>query len=473
MTDSPDSKPANDSSSGSDTQKSTDVFDKTQTFKDLGLRDSVLRGIEEMGFVHPTDIQAQLIPPVLAGHDVIGQAKTGTGKTASFGLPIINNADKDIPMQALILVPTRELAAQVSAELEDIGKYTPIRPTCIIGGESMKKQADSIKKAGHIMVGTPGRVMDMFGRRMISFKDVRFAVLDEVDRMLDIGFRDDIRQILQQVKSDHQTLFVSATMDAEIERLARKFMKKDAQKILTVSGSLTVSQVDQKHIPVEPWDKRSLLLHMLRHEDPDTTVVFCRTKATVDKLVRYLNDKKIQARSIHGDMPQNKRTKVMDSMRSGDLNVLIASDLAARGLDIDHITHVVNYDLPEDPEVYVHRIGRTARAGRQGTAWAFVTPEEGQRLTEIEKLTGVLIERLDYPDFKPGPIPDDMRSARRDASARPTSVVDKIAARTEQGPSPLDGLSEEEIKARFPDGKIPKSMPKRTLGSRSRGRRGR
>lgn len=448
-----------------------------KAFSDLGLRSSVCKGAESQGFENPTDIQAQLIPLVLSGKDVMGQARTGTGKTAAFGMPILHLADPDTPMQALVLVPTRELASQVTGELEDLGKFTPIKTTCIIGGESMHDQRESVKRGGHIIVGTPGRIMDMNDRGQIHFRNLKFAVLDEVDRMLDIGFRDDIRKILGGIQGDHQTIFVSATIEDEIERLARRFMKKDAEKLICVSGSLTVSLVDQEYIAVQPWDKRSLLLRLIKAEKPATTVVFCRTKATVDKLYRYLNDKNVSARSIHGNMPQNKRTKVMDSMRAGKTDVLIASDLAARGLDIDHITHVINYDLPEDAEVYVHRVGRTARAGRRGVAWSFVTPEEGGRLTDIEKLTGVMIEQRGFPEgWTPGPVPRDVVVVSHAAKERPTESANEIAAKRlkeRSESSSLDGYTPEQLKAMFPDGKIPKSLPKRTLGSRLRTKRGR
>jgi len=453
----------------------SDIFDESVTFADLGLRDSVLRGVEACGFKHPTDIQVKLIRPALAGKDLIGQAKTGTGKTAAFGLPILHHADPDLSGQALVLTPTRELAAQVASELEELGKHTPIRTTCIIGGESFKQQQQSMKEGGHIIVGTPGRVMDMQQRGTLSFANIRFVVLDEVDRMLDIGFRDDIRQILSRVKSEHQTMFVSATVSEEIERLARKFMTDDAEKIMTVSGSLTVSQVDQKYISVEPWDKKQLMLHLMRHEDIETVVVFCRTKATVRNLSRYLRDKGIAARDLHGDMAQQKRTKVMNSLRQGNVNVLIASDLAARGLDVEHITHVINYDLPEDPEVYVHRIGRTARAGRRGVAWSFVTPEDGALLTQIEKLTGVMIEKLEYESFKPGPVPEDAQRERASrkkvaASREEINIKEKLADRETTAVN-VEGLSQEDLEKMFPGGVIPKSKPKRGLGSRFRRRR--
>ena len=448
-----------------------DLFDTNQSFTDLGLRNSVVKGLTEVGFEHPTDIQARLIPEVLAGNDVIGQARTGTGKTAAFGLPVFHMADPDISMQALVLTPTRELATQVAAELDVLGKYTPIKTSCIIGGESMRAQKKSVESGGHIIVGTPGRVMDLFGRKQIHFDDIRFVILDEVDRMLDIGFREDIKKILRNVKREHQTVFVSATIDDEIEALGRSYMKKDAKKITTVSGSLTVSMVDQKYLPVEPWDKRALLLHLLINEKPDTTVVFCKTKATVHKITKYLREKNVSAREIHGDLHQRKRNRVMDSMRQGKLDVLIASDLAARGLDVEHITHVINYDLPEDPEVYVHRIGRTARAGRRGIAWSFVSPDQGQLLTEIEKLSGALIEKLDYPDFKPGPIPQDIKELR-DAETRRTSAPSRTLESRAGSAIDTSGYTEAELKAMFPDGNIPKNLPKKGLGGKFRTRRG-
>ncbi|MFN3168623.1 MAG: DEAD/DEAH box helicase [Phycisphaeraceae bacterium] len=442
------------------------------TFDDLGLREDVLAGIKAYGFVHPTDIQAELIPVALAGKDVIGQAKTGTGKTAAFTLPILHNADPDIKGQALILAPTRELANQITKEIQDLAQGTPIKVTSIIGGESMRDQKQSLDKGGHIVVGTPGRVMDLHGRRMLDFSNVRYVVLDEVDRMLDIGFRDDIKKILSKMKQDKQTIFVSATMDREIESLARAFMHEDAEKITTVGAALTVSMVDQLHLPVERWDKKQLLLHLLTHEEPATTVVFCRTKMTVRKVAQYLKDKGINVREIHGDLHQSKRTKVMQQMRDNKLDVLIASDLAARGLDVEHITHVINYDLPEDPEVYVHRIGRTARAGRRGTAWSFVCPDQGQMLSDIEKLVGVMIEQMHYPDFKPGRVPDDVREERAQRDKYKQTGKTTVADRVVKPDHSDTGLSEAELKAMFPDGKVPKNMPKRGIGAKFK-RRGR
>ncbi|MEM1445469.1 MAG: DEAD/DEAH box helicase [Planctomycetota bacterium] len=468
-----------------------ELFDTSVTFADLGLHPDVVKGLDEHGFVHPTAIQAQIIRPILKGKDVIGQARTGTGKTAAFGLPFLTqavgiaDAEKEDPAPGplgLVLAPTRELAHQIAAEIDALGKHTPVRTTTVVGGESSDSQRKSLKRAsaggGGLVVGTPGRVLDLHQRDQLDFRNIRLLALDEVDRMLDIGFRDDIRKTIQAIQKARgkgagplQTVFVSATVDPAIESLARQFMREDAEKIVTVAGSLTVAAVDQKYLSVEPWDKRALLLKLLKTEKPEVTVVFCRTKMTVRKVATYLKDKGLNAREIHGDMAQNKRNKVMQQLRKENVDILVASDLAARGLDVDHITHVVNYDLPEDPEVYIHRIGRTARAGRRGTAWTFVTPEQGQLLTEVEKLSGAMIEHLPYPAFKPGPVPSDIRDERARQRRKP-DAPSKASDRAIGVASNLGDYTEEELKAMFPDGNIPTSLPPKNLSAKFR-RRGR
>ncbi len=444
----------------------SEIFELSRTFDDLELRSSILKGIRQAGFDHPTHIQAQLIPLMLAGGDVLGQAKTGTGKTAAFGLPILNHAEEDGGAQALILAPTRELAVQIVRELNELGKFTPIRSAGVIGGEGFKKQINAIKTGAQIIVGTPGRVMDLHRRKQLDYGKLRWVVLDEVDRMLDIGFREDIRHILSGIRHEVQTVFVSATISEEIERLARKFMKADSERLTTEASSLTVSLVTQKYFAVQPWDKRRLLTHLLTHEEPALTVVFCRMKVTVRDVTHHLKRQEIDAFEIHGDLHQSKRNRIMKRLREGKLEVLVASDLAARGLDVPGITHIINYDLPEDPEIYVHRIGRTARAGASGTAWSFVTAEQGQLLTEIEKLTGVLIEKMDYPDFSPSDPPQAWRekikaeqAAQKVAESRFTAPHHKI---DHENPDPQ----------LFPGGVAPKGPPNRTLGSRIR-RKGR
>jgi len=438
----------------------SDVFDQQSTFADLGLRNSLLLALDEAGFEYPTFIQSQMIPVMMSGRDVMGQAKTGTGKTAAFALPILHHADKDTPGQALVLAPTRELAIQIVAEIKEFAHHTPIKVAAVVGGESFQKQRKAIEGGAQIIVGTPGRIMDLQGRGQLSFDRIRWAVLDEVDRMLDIGFRDDIRKILGKIKGTHQTVFVSATISDEIERLARRFMTQDAERITVEATSLTVSQVTQHYIPVRRGDKKALLHQLLTTAEPALTVVFCRMKVTVREVTEYLKKKGVEAYEIHGDMPQAKRNRIMKRLREGNLEVLIASDLAARGLDVEGISHVINYDLPEDPEIYVHRIGRTARAGRSGVAWTFVEPGEGQRQTEVEKLTGVLMDRLEFEGFDPPKIADHPPQPR--AQETPGAAMGRRAA--SQAPPEADP-------SKFPGGVVPKGPPSRGLGGRIRRRR--
>ncbi|MEO1129329.1 MAG: DEAD/DEAH box helicase [Planctomycetota bacterium] len=438
-----------------------EIFEK-QTFADIGLRNSVVKGCEAAGFTYPTKIQAELIPLVLEGKDVLGQSRTGTGKTAAFGLPLFHLAQRNLAFQSIILAPTRELAIQIAEELRDLGRFTPIRVSAVYGGQRIETQARNLEEGPEIIVATPGRLWDMKQRGHLHFNNVRFAVLDEVDRMLDIGFREDIKQILRAIKSEHQTVFVSATISDEIEKLSRAFMTEPA-KLETAGSSLTVSMVKQHYITVQPWDKRRMLHHLLTHEDPDLTIVFCRMKRTVDNVTKYLKEKGIDAHAIHGDMYQGKRNSVMDRLRSGRLSVIVASDLAARGLDVDNITHVINYDLPEDPEVYVHRIGRTARAGRDGVAWALVPPDQGPLLTAIEMLANIHIPEKQYPEFEAGPVPRNVREERERDEQR-------LAKATSQNrfDAPKVPKKARENDPRFPGGVVPTKLPPKRLGGRAR-----
>ncbi len=460
-----------------------EIFDSVNSFADLGLRGSVLKGVEAAGFTKPTHIQSTLIPIALTGRDILGQAKTGTGKTAAFGLPLLHLCNKDEPFQALVLAPTRELAIQITTELTELGKHTPIRATTVYGGQRMGSQIRNLEKGPQIVVGTPGRLMDMLQRKYFHLKNIRHVVLDEVDRMLDIGFREDIRRILSMcppagLREDgpgRQTIFVSATISPDIDKLARQFMK-NPEKIVVAAGSLTVSLVKQYHLPVQPWDKRRLLKHLLTHEEPELTLIFCRMKRTVDDVARYLVKAGIDAHAMHADMPQGKRNSTMVKLRAGQLGVLVASDLASRGIDVDGISHVINYDLPDDIELYVHRIGRTARAGRGGIAWSLVTPEQGILLTEIEKLINAEIPRLEYPDFEPSPVPEEFRRRQAESEGRRqgknrfaqpklpmTTAVERAEVAT-SGPPPVDAK-------KFPGGIIPTKMPpKRMNGKISSGR---
>src|SRR5256714_903849 len=369
-----------------------------EAFAALGVRNSILRALAESKFTTPSEIQTMLIPRALAGVDILGQARTGTGKTAAFAIPILQNAQKGLATQAIILVPTRELAVQVETEIKRLGEHTPIRTLAVYGGQKISAQMKFLRHHPEILVGTPGRVIDLLDRRIINFANVRFVVLDEVDRMLDIGFRDDIRNILSRVsgvgsrvsgeqvsssqseprnpnpETRHQTMFVSATISDEIDRLARKYMREPVEKLIApgADDKPTVEEVEQYYFSVQPWDKYHLLRMLLLRENPDLAIVFTRTKRGAEKLAKKLHADGIECREIHGNLAQNRRDRVMQGFRKGKFDVLIATDLASRGIDVADISHIINFDIPEDPEVYVHRVGRTARMGSQGKAFTFV-----------------------------------------------------------------------------------------------------
>jgi ATP-dependent RNA helicase DeaD len=440
--------------------------DQSASFAELGLSEPLLRGVAKLGWKTPTQVQIEMIPPALSGKDILAQSQTGTGKTAAFGAPLLQRLDPEAPFQVLILAPTRELAVQVGEDLRQLGRFTPIKIVTVYGGQRIRIQAERLQRNPGMVVGTPGRVMDMHGRGLLPYDNVRFAVLDEVDRMLDIGFRDDIRRILGAISRDRQTIFVSATISEEIDRLARQYMR-DPEKIVATTSTLTVAEVKQRYFTVEPWDKKRLLVHLLTHEEPAVTLVFCRTKQTVDALSAYLKRKGIDAHAIHGDMYQSKRTRVMTKFKRGELSVLVASDLAARGLDVTDISHVINFDLPEDPEAYVHRVGRTARAGRAGEAWSFTTPEQGQLLTAIERLTNVQIPHQEYQDFEPGPVPQDIVDKREQVEQRQEDLRAEYSRTAVVPPTAEDAADG----TKFPGGMVPTALPARRLGGRLRTRR--
>jgi ATP-dependent RNA helicase DeaD len=405
-----------------------------EAFAALGVRPSILRALAELSYHTPSEIQALLIPRALAGVDILGQARTGTGKTAAFGIPVLQMATKGLSTQAIILVPTRELAVQVDAEINRLGQHTPIKSAPVFGGEKIVTQMKTLKHKPEIIVGTPGRVIDLLDRRIINFENVRFVVLDEVDRMLDIGFRDDIRNILSRVKgvrskveaaepqdnqnpssndspapSSHQTMFVSATISDEIDKLARRYMREPVEKLIApgADDKPTVEKVEQYYLSVQPWDKYRLLRMLLKQENPDLAIIFCRTKHGAEKLASKLHHDGIECREIHGNLAQNKRERVMKGFRGGKFDVLVATDLASRGIDVADISHIINYDVPEDPEVYVHRVGRTARMGAAGKAFTFIGKDQGDELTKVENLINMIIPVTTVEGFEARPTPDD------------------------------------------------------------------
>ncbi len=388
-----------------------------EAFQAYGLDKSLLKALAKFGWTEPSEIQAEMIPVAMAGKDILGQARTGTGKTGAFALPILQRLIANKPdgpnkrVRCLVLAPTRELAAQVAGEFRELAKFTGFKVMVAYGGTQVRQQAVELKNHPEIVVGTPGRIMDLMNRKWLRVDKLDYAVLDEVDRMLDIGFRDDIRKILGKVTSKHQTLFVSATLDDEINRLARRYMT-DPTEILLAPDRMTVEGVDQVYIAVKPWDKRRMLLAAIRQLDPSLAIVFIRTKRETDKVAKYLVDKGIKAKQIHGDLYQSKREKVMSRFRKGEITVLVATDLASRGLDVDDITHIINYDIPENPDAYVHRIGRTARMGGKGLAVTLVTPEQGAELTEIEKYINLEIPTMEVEGFKESQTPEKFQAPK-------------------------------------------------------------
>lgn len=371
-------------------------------FADLGIQPAFLRSLKKMEFVEPSDIQRELIPLILQGKDVLAQARTGTGKTAAFGLPILQLADPEGRLQAIILVPTRELAVQVAAEMRRLAGDEPVHVVPVYGGQKIRHQVHLLGKKPHVVVGTPGRVMDLMGRQILNFDDIRFAVLDEVDRMLDIGFRDDIRKILSEVRTTHQTIFASATLSEDIRRLAMQYMNEPVELNVSVDV-LTVEEVEQSFVTVDPWDKYDALAALLEQEKPELTIIFCNTKHATRRLAKRLTGDGLSVKEIHGDLVQEKRERVMDRFRKHKVQVLVATDLAARGIDVHGISHIINYDMPDDPHVYVHRIGRTARMGSFGKAISFVTREQGRQLTVIEQLINKEIKQENIEGFTPRP----------------------------------------------------------------------
>jgi len=369
-------------------------------FNEFGLTGPVIRALNEMGFEEATPIQEKAIPVALKGQDLIGQAHTGTGKTAAFGIPLAEflKVDRDL-IQGVVLTPTRELAVQVAEELNRIGQYKGIRSLPIYGGQDMSRQIRALKNKPHIIVGTPGRFMDHMRRRTIRLNQVSMVVLDEADEMLNMGFKEDIETILKDIPEDRQTLLFSATMPAPIQVLARRFMKSP-EVIRIETRQVTVPTLDQSYIEVEERQKFEVLCRLLDAQSPERTIIFGRTKRRVDELFEGLNKRGYSAEAIHGDMPQSRRDQVMRLFKEGAVEALVATDVAARGLDITGVTHIYNFDIPQDPEGYVHRVGRTGRAGKTGEAITLVTPREIRHLRVIENMTRGKIARKSVPTIK-------------------------------------------------------------------------
>lgn len=366
-------------------------------FEELGISTATMKSLKRMGFEEATPIQAETIPLSLANKDLIGQAQTGTGKTTAFGVPMIDKIDKDKDfIQGIVIAPTRELAIQVSEELYKIGYGKRERVLAIYGGQDINRQIRALKNHPHIIVGTPGRLLDHINRKTIRLDHVHTVVLDEADEMLNMGFIEDIEAILAQIPEEHQTLLFSATMPAPIQRMAERFMR-DPQVVRVKTKEVTVSAIDQYYLEVQEKNKFDILTRLLDIQSPELSIIFGRTKRRVDELSEALSLRGYNAEGIHGDLSQAKRMSVLRKFKEGSIDVLVATDVAARGLDISGVTHVYNFDIPQDPESYVHRIGRTGRAGKQGVAMTFITPREKSYLHVVERTTRRKMERMQPP----------------------------------------------------------------------------
>ena len=355
------------------------------SFADLRLSDAVLSALRDVGYESPSPIQEQAIPELLAGKDVIGQAQTGTGKTAAFGLPMLDFVDPENPdTQALVLTPTRELCIQVTQALRTYGKYRVLDPVAIFGGAPIRTQQAQLKQGAQIVVGTVGRVLDLISRHSLVLHSCRYLVLDEADEMLDLGFLEDVERILAQTPNGRQTALFSATMPAEIRALAERHLYHPVT-VKVKSATLTIDTVEQFFVETKPAGKNDMLARVLEAEQPAQAIVFVRTKIRCEQLYRTLRDRGMNVKALHGDMSQGARDGVMISFKSGRVQILVATDVAARGLDIASVTHIINFDVPTSPDVYVHRIGRTGRVGRSGRAITFVEPRQSRELAAIEK----------------------------------------------------------------------------------------
>lgn len=355
-------------------------------FNEMNLSKPLLRAVEEMGFEEATPIQAETIPMALEGQDIFGQAQTGTGKTAAFGLPLLEKIHDNSRVQALIIEPTRELAVQTGEELYRLGKMKGIHTTTVYGGASIGHQIKLLKKNPPVVIGTPGRILDLIKRGVLKLKDVETLVLDEADEMLKMGFVEDIESIIRELPTERQTLLFSATVPKEIKRIADNFMKNPTT-VHVKAKAMTAELIDQYYTRCKDYEKFDLLTRFIDVQNPDLSIVFARTKRRVDEVARGLVERGYSAEGIHGDLSQDKRLGVLRNFKNNKLDILVATDVAARGLDISGVTHVYNFDIPQDPESYVHRVGRTGRAGKEGMAVTFVTGNEMSYLHTIENLT--------------------------------------------------------------------------------------
>lgn len=394
-------------------------------FGDLVLSDDMLEALDEAGYQDPTPVQAGLIPKALEGRDLMGQARTGTGKTAAFGIPLLEkfgDGNRRSEPGALVLVPTRELAVQVRDELTKLGGRRKVSTVAVYGGKPIRGQIEHLRRGAEIVVGTPGRVIDLIDRRALNLGALECVVLDEADRMLDIGFRPDIEKILRRCPQSRQTLLLSATIPPPVKRMAERYMH-DPEMLDFSPQDVAVETIEQFYFTVDPRQKFDLLMKLIERENPTQAIVFCRTRKGTDRVGTRLGRKLKGTAMIHGDLQQRQRDRVMSDFRAGNVRFLVATDVVGRGIDVSGISHIINFDIPEFCDDYVHRVGRTGRMGREGVAYTFVSPEEGAQLTRIEMRINRLLVRDEMPGFlavpKPEPKPEAETPDEEPQKAKP------------------------------------------------------
>jgi ATP-dependent RNA helicase DeaD len=412
-------------------------------FNDLGLSPDIQQALDELGFEEPTPIQEQAIPELLGGHDVIGQAQTGTGKTAAFGLPLLQYLDPaNDEVQAIVLTPTRELCIQVTQAMRTFAEHLDINVVAVFGGAPIRSQQSQLRSGAHVVVATVGRMKDLMSRRSLVLTAARYVVLDEADEMLDLGFIEDVEKILRMCPSGRQTALFSATMPPPIQKLAQGYMY-DPVTIKITPKQLTVDKISQAFVEVPAKEKAARLVELLKTEEPEQAIIFTRTKIGASKLEKTLKDKGLDVKALHGDLSQGVRDGVMISFKDHRVKLLVATDIAARGLDVEHVTHVINYDVPNSSETYVHRIGRTGRVGRTGRAITFVTPDQRDEIGRIERDVKTSIGEWESPEERLEHAP---RPRRRDRSERRLRVQ-KAAENGAEAPI-ADGDSDGDAKAK-------------------------
>jgi ATP-dependent RNA helicase DeaD len=424
-------------------------------FKDLGLAAEIQQVLGELGYEEPTPIQERAIPELLAGHDVIGQAQTGTGKTAAFGLPLLQYLDPaNEEVQAIVLTPTRELCIQVTQALRAYAEHLDVEIVAVFGGAPIRSQQAQLRSGAHVVVATVGRMMDLMSRRSLVLTAARYVVLDEADEMLDLGFIEDVEKILRMCPSGRQTALFSATMPAPVQRLAESHMYEPATIQITPK-KLTVDAIEQAFLEVPAKEKAARLIELLKTEEPEQAIIFCRTKIGASRLERALKEKGLDVKALHGDMSQGSRDGVMIAFKDHRVRLLVATDIAARGLDIEHVTHVINYDVPDSSEIYVHRIGRTGRVGRTGRAITLVTPSQRKEIGRIERDVKTSIGEWESPEERLEHAPRPRRRERPER--RPRSDEKAVAADSAKlfvNRGKRSGVSEEDLRWAFREGAV-------------------